>query len=109
MPKLTQRAAAEIARLEAARHRHEPPGDYLSFIGYELELEPDYPTDPPYRLDYFFSDSAGVPQDFIVECHGVRVAYNIHKRFLAKLQPCLLDFDGERFVFVKDEGGGQVR
>jgi len=44
-----------------------------------------------------------VPEEFKVECHGARLAYNIHDRFLAKLQPCVLDFDGERFVFVKSD------
>ena len=103
MPKFTKRAAEQIARLEADCRQHEPPGNYLSFIGYEIDVEPDYPPDPPFRLHYVFSDAEGVPEEFKVECHGMRLAYNIHERFLAKLQPCVLDFDGERFVFIKGE------
>jgi hypothetical protein len=103
MPKFTKRAAEQIARLEAVRRAHLPQGDYLSFIGYEIDVEPDYPPDPPFRLHYFFSDAVGVPEEFKVECHGARLAYNIHDRFLAKLQPCVLDFDGQWFVFVKSD------
>jgi len=39
-PKFTKRAAAQIARLEAVRRNHLPPGNYLSFIGWENEVEP---------------------------------------------------------------------
>ena len=104
LPKLTRRAAEEIARREAERRRHSPPGNYLSFIGCVVELEPDYPPDPPIRPHYLFSDAEGVPEAYQVECHGVRVAFDIRERILARLGPCLLDFDGERFTFVKREG-----
>ena len=50
---------------------------------------------------YFFSDAEGVPEEFQVECHGVKLAYNIHERSLARLQSSVLDFDGEEFVFVE--------
>ena len=63
LPKLTRRAAEEIARREAVRRRHLPPGNYLSFIGCEVEVEPDYPPDPPIRPHYLLSDAAGVPAD----------------------------------------------
>ena len=33
-PKFTKRAAEQIARLEAVRRKHMPPGNYLSFIGW---------------------------------------------------------------------------
>lgn len=59
--------------------------------------------DPVMRLYYFFSDAVGMPEDFQVECHGVKLAYNIHDRFLARLKPSALDFDGERFVFLKGD------
>ena len=100
LPKFTKRAAEQIARLEAEFRRHEPPGNYLSFIGYEIDVEPDYPPDPAIRLHYVFSDAEDVPEEFQVECHGVKLAYNIHERFLARLQSSVLDFDGEQFVFV---------
>jgi hypothetical protein len=103
MPKLTKRAAEQIGRLEAECRQHVPPGNYLSFIGYEVDVEPDYRPNPPFRLHYFFSDASGVPEEFQVEGFGVRVAFNIHERFLAKLQPCVLDFDGARFIFVKNQ------
>jgi hypothetical protein len=101
LPKLTKRAAEQIARLEADFRRHEPPGNYLSFIGYEIDVEPDYSPEPVFRLHYFFSDAEGVPEEFQVECHGVKLAYNIHERHLARLQSSVLDFDGEQFVFVE--------
>jgi hypothetical protein len=104
LPKLTKRAAEEIARREADYRRHLPAGNYLSFIGCEIEVEPDYPPDPPIRPHYFFSDAAGVPEEYQVECHGVRVAYATRERILARLGPCLLDFDGERFTFVTRDG-----
>jgi hypothetical protein len=46
-----------------------------------------------------------VPEQLQVECHGVRLAYIIPDRLLAKLQSFVLDFDGERFVFVKERPG----
>ena len=42
-----------------------------------------------------------MPEEFQVECHGVKLAYNIHERFLTRLQSSALDFDGEQFVFVE--------
>jgi len=47
---------------------------------------------------------AGVPEAYQAECHGVRVDFDIRERILTRLGPCLLDFDGERFTFVKREG-----
>ena len=73
----------------------------MSFIGWENEVEP--PQAPQFRAYYSFSTAEGVPEQFQVECHGVRLAYNIHERFLARLQSFVLDFDGEQFVFVKSE------
>lgn len=103
LPKFTKRAAEQVARLEADRLRHLPPGNYLSFIGCEVAIEPDDPPDPALRLPYFFSDAVGVPEELKVECHGVKLAYNIHDRYLARLKPSVLDFDGERFVFVNSD------
>jgi len=108
LPKLTKRAAQEIARREAVRRRHAPPGNYLSFIGCEVEVEPDYPPDPPIRPHYSYSDAAGVPEEYQVECHGVRVAFATHERILARLGPCFLDFDGERFTFIKNDGAEEA-
>jgi hypothetical protein len=104
LPRLTTRAAKEIARREAVRRAHVPPGNYLSFIGCDAEVEPHYPPNPPLRLHYAFSDGEGVPPDRQVECHGVRVAYDIRDHILARLEPCLVDFDGERFVFIPRNG-----
>jgi hypothetical protein len=100
LPKFTRRAAEQIARREAEYRRQLPPGNYLSFMGWGNELEPDAPPGPVFGA-YYFSDAAGVPEEFIVECHGVKLAFNIHDRLLAKLQSPVLDFDGERFVFVE--------
>ena len=108
LPKLTRRAAEEIARREAVRRRHLPPGNYLSFTGCVVELEPDYPPDPPIRPHYSFSHAAGVPEEYQIECHGVRVAFDIRERMLTRLGPCLLDFDGERFTFIKRDGAGEA-
>jgi hypothetical protein len=102
LPKVTKRAAEQIAHLEAVRRRQLPPGNYLSFMGWGNDLEPDSPPGPVFGA-YYFSDAEGVPQQFIVECHGVRVAFNIHDRLLAKLRSPVLDFDGERFVFVAND------
>ena len=101
-PKFTKRAAKQIARLEAVNRTHVPPGNYLSYIGWANDWEPDAAPGPIFGY-YVFSDAQGVPQEFQVECHGVRVAYLIPDRLLAKLQSFVLDFDGERFVFIKDD------
>ena len=105
LPKYTRRAAKEIARLEAECRRHVPPGNYLSFMAWGNDIEPDPPPGPIFG-HYYFSDATGVPDEFIVECHGVRLAFSIHERLLAKLHSPVLDFDGERFVFVEHDKGG---
>ena len=102
LPKFTKRAADQIARLETVRRRHLPPGNYMSFMGWRNDLEPDVSIGQVFGV-YYFSDAEGVPRQFQVECHGVRLAYDIHERSLAKLGPCILDFDGEQFVFIEDE------
>jgi len=107
-PKFTKRAAEQIARLEAVRLRHLPPGNYLSFIGWENEVEPGSSRAPVFRTSYVFSDAEGVPEEFQVECHGVKLAYNIPDRLLARLQSSVLDFDGEQFVFVKSDEAEQA-
>lgn len=104
LPKFTQRAAEQIARREAEYLRHVPPGNYLSFMGWGNDLEPG-PIRRPVLGQYYFSDGTGVPDEFIVECHGVRLAFSIHDRLLAKLHSPVLDFDGERFVFVESDKG----
>ncbi|MFZ5779839.1 MAG: hypothetical protein ACOY4R_06480 [Pseudomonadota bacterium] len=100
-PKFTRRAAEYIARSEEEVRRHDPSGSYLSFIGWGNDVEPDPPPGPAYAIHYV-SDASGVPDGYIVECHGVRLAYNIHERLLARLRSPVLDFDGERLVFVED-------
>jgi hypothetical protein len=104
LAKFTKRAAEQIARLEGESRRHVPPGDYLSFMGWGNDIEPDPPPGPVFGA-YYFSDAEGVPEEFIVECHGVRLAFNIYERLLAKLHSPVLDFDGERFVFVENDKG----
>ena len=54
-----------------------------------------FPRWPLFRTYYFFSDAEGIPEEFQVECHGVKLAYNIPERLLARLQSSVLDFDGE--------------
>lgn len=104
LPKFTKRAAEQIARLEAVRRKCLPPGNYLSFMGWGNDLEPCPPPGPIFGA-YYFSDAEGVPDEFIVECHGVRLAFSIHDRLLPKLGSAVLDFDGERFVFVENGQG----
>jgi hypothetical protein len=41
-------------------------------------------------------------------CHGVRLAYSFPTDVLATLHSSILDFDGERFVFVESDEAGQV-
>lgn len=103
LPKFTKRAAEQITRLEADYRSHLPPGRYLSFIGYEAHVEPDYPPNPQFTLHYYFSEAGDVPEELVVEGHGARLVYNIYERFLAKLRSPILDFDGERFVFIEDD------
>ena len=102
-PKMTRRAAEQIIHLEAQCRRDAPPGDYLSFIGCEVEVGPDYSPNQRFRLYYYFSDADGVAEELVVTRHGARMAFNIHQRLLAKLQSPVLDFDGERFVFITND------
>jgi hypothetical protein len=99
-PKLTKRASRQIARLEAGYREHLPPGNYLSFIGSDVDVNPDRSPEPTFRLFYSFSDGAGVREEFLVESHGVKLAYALHDRLLAGLKSSVLDFDGDTFLFV---------
>src|SRR5262245_2420852 len=94
--KLTRRAAEEIARREAASSAARSNSSRT------------IPPDPPIRPHYLFSDAAGVPEDWQIECHGVRVPYATRERILERLGPCLLDFDGERFIFIKRGAAGEA-
>jgi len=102
LPRFTKRAADQIAHLEAVRRRALPPGNYMSFMGWRHDFELDSPSGPVFGV-YYFSDAEGVPEEFQVECHGVRLAYDIHERSLTRLGPSTLDFDGDQFVFIKNE------
>jgi hypothetical protein len=108
MPKFTKRAAQQIARLEALRRKDAPPGNYISLIGCEIDVDADAQPSVVFTLHYFFSNAEGVPEELQVECHGVKLAYNIPMRLLNRLQPSLLDFDGERFVFIDSDDGEQA-
>jgi len=81
LPKFTKRAAEQIARLEAVRRSHLPSGNYLSVIGWENEVEPGSLRAPLFRTYYFFSDAEGVPDEFQVECHGVKLALTFTSAF----------------------------
>jgi hypothetical protein len=41
-----------------------------------------------------------VPHRFKVDCHGVRLAYDLPDHVMASLDASVLDFDGRQFVFV---------
>jgi len=87
-PKFTKRAAEQIARLEAVHRSDAPAGNYISLIGCEIDVDPDSPSSLVFALHYFFSNAEGVPEELQVECHGVKLAYNIPKRSNAVLSPC---------------------
>jgi len=102
IPKFTRRAAQQIARLEAFHARDLPPGKYLNCVGWGGDLDAD--PGPVLGLHYV----EAVPEEFQIECHGVRLAYNFPTHVLATLHSSVLDFDGERFVFVESGDAEQA-
>jgi hypothetical protein len=102
MPKFTKRAAEQIARLEEFHTRDLPPGKYMSCVGWGGDLDAD--PGPVIGLHYV----EAVPEEFQIECHGVRLAYNFPTHVLATLHSSVLDFDGERFVFVESGDAEQA-
>jgi hypothetical protein len=102
MPRFTKRAAEQIARLEEFHTRDLPPGKYMSCVAWGGDLD----DDPGPVLGLHYVDV--VPEEFLIECHGVRLAYNFPTDVLARLQSSVLDFDGERFVFMESDEAGQA-
>ena len=102
MPKFTKRAAEQIARLEEFHTKDLPPGKYMSCVGWGGDLDAD--AGPVLGLH----DVEVVPEDFQIECHGVKLAYSFPTDVLARLQSSVLDFDGKRFVFVESDEAGQA-
>ena len=48
-----------------------------------------------------------VPEEFQIECHGVRLAYSFPTHVLSTLGSSVLDFDGKQFLFVKSDDVGK--
>lgn len=95
-PRFTERAATQIKRMIEASSMAGPPGEYMLCIGWELGLEKDFVPRPV--LGAIEPDI--VPDNLQIECHGVRLAYNLPDRILTAVQSSVLDFDGNDFRFV---------
>jgi hypothetical protein len=95
-PRFTERAAAQIKRMIANYGMDGPPGKYMLCIGWELGLEDEFIPRP--ILGAIEPDI--VPDNLQIECHGVRLAYNLPDRILTTVQSSVLDFDGKDFRFV---------
>ena len=102
MPKFTKRAAEQIARLEEFHTRDLPPAKYMSCVGWGGDVDGE--AGPVLGLHYV----EVVPEEFQIECHGVKLAYNFPIDVFAKLHSSVLDFDGKRFVFVESDEAEQA-
>ena len=94
-PKFTRRAAQQIEELKKAYPDVFTPGKYVPMMGFAWPVGNVTPT-----LVVGAHEVEQVPDDMVVECHGVRLAYDLPDKFVAALADCVLDFDGEKFLFV---------
>jgi hypothetical protein len=101
-PKFTERATHEIRRLIAKYASDLPEGKYMPCVGWEIGFDKNFRARPAMGLH----EVAIVPDSLIVECHGMKVAYNIPDDVMATLHSSLLDFDGKEFVFVDSGDAG---
>jgi len=103
LPGFTARAAHEIRRLIATFGKDLPPDKYVNCVGWEIGFEDNFQGRPAIGLH----EVDQVPESLIVECHGIRLAYNIPDDVMAALHSSVLDFDGTNFVFVSSEEASQ--
>jgi hypothetical protein len=100
VPAFTKRAAIEIERLLAKFARDLPPDTYIPCVGWDLGFEEDFAPHPVLGLH----EKALVPPSFQVECHGLKIAYNLPDDVMRMHGASVLDFDGKQFVFVEKSG-----
>lgn len=101
VPKFTKRAAIEIARLEARFAEDRPAGKYMPVVGWEVGFDKNFVPRPALGLHEVHL----VPGDLQIECHQMRLAYNLPDRVMATLHSSILDFDGKQFLFVDCKSG----
>jgi hypothetical protein len=97
LPKFTQRAAIEIRRLMDKFANDLPHDTYIPCVGWEVGFEDDFVPRPALGLH----ERALVPQSFQVECHRLKIAYNLPDSVMQMHGLSVLDFDGKQFVFVE--------
>ena len=95
LPKFTQRAAQQIERLKKSYASGFAAGKYIPALGLSWDVDDLVPA-----LIVGAHESVNIPENLVVECHGVRLAYDLPEKVFPSLEDCVLDFDGTRFVFV---------
>jgi hypothetical protein len=100
LPTFTKRAAIQIKRLLAKFAKDLPPDTYMPCVGWEIGFEEAFVPRPILGLH----EKALVPQSFQVECHGLKIAYNLPDSVMQMHGASVLDFDGKQFVFVEPSG-----
>jgi catechol 2,3-dioxygenase-like lactoylglutathione lyase family enzyme len=95
LPKFTKRAAQHI---ETVMKRHAgdfESGKYLPAVGYTWGSDDHVP-----EVTLGRHEVGAIPDDYIVECHGIKLVIDFPEQAYSTFEDCILDFDGRRLVFV---------
>jgi hypothetical protein len=96
LPGLTRRAAQAITRLMDTLPEHMKEG-YLPVVTWISE-SPDSNFVPGPHIGGIKRED--VPQEYILESHGVWFAYNIDPAILSRYESSALDFLEGQFIFI---------
>jgi len=100
VPPFSKRAAVQISRLVSKELKDVQTNNLMPIVGWEVGFDENFVPRPALGLH----PVELIPDYLQIECHGVRLAYNLPDRIMEKLHSSILDFDGEQFLFVELEG-----
>jgi hypothetical protein len=94
---ITLRAAQEIERLMKTLPEETNPEKYLPSISWQnSSSDPGFVPGPCIGVH----EKTDVADAYIIDAHGLKVAFNLSDDLLAQYQEFALDFFGGRFIFV---------
>jgi hypothetical protein len=97
-PDITPRAASAISRLLEMVPEEMKQTPHLATVSWMVGSdEPDFVPGPCIGLH----PAHEVPDEYIVDSHGIRVAFNLPDDLMTKYQEYALDYLGGRFLFVE--------
>jgi hypothetical protein len=97
LPEITKRAAWAIGKLMLTVPKKEREGHLPAIVWLTDSNEPGFVPGP--WLGGHPEEK--IPTEYIIEAHGIRVAYNLPPDILEKYRDCILDYVGSQFMFIE--------